>query len=342
MKRKIIFRFLLILAVMAIIISAFIGTAMANDVYDRLTRLYGEDRFETAKVISLYAYDQADTVIIARGDVLFDALAGSTLAGALDAPILLTMPENLPGRTQEAIAELGAANAVILGGEAAVSQPVFERLDEDFEMDVRRYEGENRFETAAEIARGVADELDEDFGDEAFIVSGIVIPDALTIGSYASASGKPILLVRPDGVPEETDEVMNELELTKTTIIGGPAVVSDEVEDKLPDTRRVYGANRLETSVEVAKEYFHPPETVIFAGGLDENLVDAMAGSYLGGMLDAPILYCHGRTDDSVALNYFYTIVTQDTMAYILGGTAAVSEDCEEAIYIGLHPDKSP
>ncbi len=341
MKNKKSFQFLLILVVIAIVNSAYIGAAVASyvDVDERLERLEGEDRFDTAKEISLYAYDQADTVIIARGDVLFDALAGSTLAGVLDAPILLTMPEYLPERTEEAITELGAANAVILGGEAAVWQPVFERLDEDFEMDVSRYEGDNRFETAAEIARGVAVELDENFGDEAFVVSGTVIPDALTIGSYASASGKPILLVHPDRVPEETNEVMDELELTKTTIIGGTAVVSEKVEEKLPDTERVYGENRLETSVEVAKEYFHPPETVIFASGLDENLVDAMAGSYLGGMLDAPILYCH---EASVALKYFYTIVTQDTMAYILGGTAAVSEDCEEAIYIGLHPDLSP
>ena len=57
---------------------------------DPIPRIYGGDRYETAVKVSRVGWDQGSTVILTRGDDFADALAGTPLAYAKDAPILLT------------------------------------------------------------------------------------------------------------------------------------------------------------------------------------------------------------------------------------------------------------
>lgn len=322
-------RKLINLAILGILILLFAGASLAKaeELVEnkQLThRLYGQDRYETAAVSALEAYEQVDRVILARGDKLFDALAGSVLAGVLDAPILLTMPDELHEKTSEVITDLGAQEIVILGGDAAVSPVVAEELANQ-KVEVTRIKGSNRYETAAAVAKQVEKKLGPSFGNQAFIVSGSDVPDAMVVGPYAAANGKPILLAQKDYIPEGTAAALDKLGIDKITVIGGPAAVGENIKNDL-NAERIYGADRYETSIEVAKAYFNEPGKVIIASGNNNNIVDALAGSYLGAKLNAPILYSYKEHLPSVVNEHLKSIMTESTSAYILGGSEALSQ----------------
>ncbi|MFP3339117.1 cell wall-binding repeat-containing protein, partial [Micrococcus sp. SIMBA_131] len=91
-------------------------------------RLSGKDRYETAIEISNEGWEQADTVVITRGDGFADALAGAPLAYKYDAPILLTENHSMDREVQKEIKRLGASKAIVLGGSGAVSNYVAYQL----------------------------------------------------------------------------------------------------------------------------------------------------------------------------------------------------------------------
>ena len=88
----------------------------------------GPNRYATAVEASKESFPEgADTVIIATGLNWPDALAGGSIAGAYEAPILL-VTDVVSDRVEREIARLGAKNAIILGGESAVPASVFKQL----------------------------------------------------------------------------------------------------------------------------------------------------------------------------------------------------------------------
>ena len=52
------------------------------------------------------------------------------------------------------------------------------------------------------------------------------------------------------------------------------------------NVRRIFGANRYETAVEISKDLYEKADTVIIASG--ENFPDALAGGSLAVQIDSP------------------------------------------------------
>ena len=135
----------LALLVTALLLVAFGGAGLAQD--SLVERIDGLDRYQTSAEVAREAYDSAETVLLARGDdegEFADGLAAGVLAGAVDGPILLTEPENLPGEIEEVIEELEANQAYVLGGGAAVSEEVEADL-EDKGLEMERLAGDNQY-----------------------------------------------------------------------------------------------------------------------------------------------------------------------------------------------------
>jgi len=302
---------------------------------DPIERLSGQDRYETAARIAERVYDQADTVIIARGDAAggyADGLAGNVLSGALDAPVLLTSPEFIPVATAEAVETLGASRAIILGGESAVSAGVESGLG----IETVRVAGETREETAAKIAEMAAGETS--LAGFAFIVNSTAPADSLVVGPIAAAQNVPVLQVQANYIPETTREAIKALGINELVVVGGSGVVSHEVYSELGNlasVERVSGQDRYETSVAVAERFYDTAANFIFAGGSDARLSDALAGGYLGAAYDAPVLYVSYTMTSSVE-NYFSRAV--NTRVFILGGTAAVTAEMQKLISDMIQP----
>lgn len=96
--------------------------------------------------------------------------------------------------------------------------------------------------------------------------------------------------------------------------------------------RRISGTNRIETSINIAKETFKGKvRNVIIA--TSENYPDALSGSVLANKLEAPILLVgNSRFDVEKVLSYMKDKMELDGNIYILGGYGAVSKDIEKQI----------
>lgn len=100
------------------------------------------------------------------------------------------------------------------------------------------------------------------------------------------------------------------------------------------ETDRVYGETRYETAFKTADtlkknmgvEKF---DAVVVASGI--NFADALAGSYLAAVKNAPILITKGNTMDSVKA-YIKENLKEGGTVYLLGGTAAVDAAMEKGL----------
>ena len=336
MTRSTKFRFLAAVAVMVGLLAPLLGPAAtpASAVSDVQTeRLGGADRFETAAAVARESHSGADTALIANGLNFPDALAGSTLAGAVNAPILLVAPGSIPAATSAALSDIGVNDVVILGGPAAVSPQVEAQLRQNY--GVTRVEGADRYQTAVAIARraavggvGTVDGL-----RTAFVSTGLNFPDALGAGPLAYESNLPSFLTRTNDLPPEVAQAIRDLNIEHVVILGGTQAVTTNVETQLEaigvSTERLNGRNRAETATFVADFALARLDfdgvNVILARG--DNFPDALAGGPLGGERRAVILLtatpCQLAIETSEWLEAHFGTVSK---IFVLGGPAAICD----------------
>ena len=326
--------------------------ALPDDVVEAV-RHEGRDRYETAARTALASHpDGASTAIIARGDDFPDGLAASYLAGAEDAPILLTAPSQLPFPTQDALQELSVRDAIIVGGPAAVSEDVAARIAELLggEQHVDRVAGQTRFETAAYVFNrvGTAGRLTDLTGDSdtqlttAVVASGRSFPDALAAGPLANAAGVPILLTEPDDLPQIT-RLAIESGVEQILVAGGPVSVGGSVVSQLRAiagvevVHRVSGPDRTATAARLADvtrdQLGWPAAAVSVALGTD--FPDALSLAPAAAGRRAPILLTRS-TDDAGAATFAYVHAACDTVTdgglTIAGGPVAVGPSAERQL----------
>jgi hypothetical protein len=144
----------------------------------QMTRLSGMTRVDTAVEISRERFSSAGldsrAAVVASAYSFPDALAGSTLAGVLGSPILLTSGTSLSPAVALELKRLGVTKVYLLGGRAAVSESVFEALDSLDGVTVERVDGASRVQTAERIASKAAQVGDT--SSVAFIVNSQSFP----------------------------------------------------------------------------------------------------------------------------------------------------------------------
>lgn len=181
-------------------VSASVQAELAQD-YD-VTRVGGDDRFETASAIARFG-DPLDigtlgtsgrTAIVTRADGFADALAGGPVSFAGSFPLLLTRTASLSAEARDALTDLDIEYVLIFGGAAAVSLDV-ENAIEDMGITVQRIGGGDRMETAAMIGDFARDQLSFTL-QSAELARGDIFPDALAGGVRAGVLKMPIVLTR--------------------------------------------------------------------------------------------------------------------------------------------------
>jgi len=269
-------------------------------------RAAGGGRIQTSIEVSRAAYDTAQTVLLARADAYPDALAGSTLATAEGAPLLLNPSDALDPDVAAEIARLGASRVVLLGGETAQGpQVVFELVARG--LTVERIGGASRFETAALVADRVGALVPV---DEFVVVEGGNAepsrgwPDALSASGLAASEGLPILLATADSVPAETAARLRPD--TDVLVVGGVNAIGDGVAAALDQSAgsvtRLAGATRYGTSAAVAEEAVARGldlSTVWVATGL--NFPDALSAGGAAGAVRTTLLLIDGQGLDASA-----------------------------------------
>ncbi|CAH0345160.1 cell wall-binding repeat-containing protein [Bacillus sp. CECT 9360] len=307
-----------------------------------ISRIDGKDRYAVSSKISseLQGLGQmSGTVIIARGDMFPDALAGGPLASAEEAPILLTQTKTLPETVKNEISALEAERAIILGGTGSVSTAVEAELEKLGVTEIERIGGRDRFEVAAGVAEQVSDNMGS---DTAIIASGEVFPDALSASGIAGLEGMPILPVKSGSIPDSIQAfIKSHPEIENFIVVGGPATVKDSVLKKLGEIskgshiERISGKDRYEVAINVAEygieNFGMDLGMVTFARG--DLFPDALSGAPLANYFGAPILLTTTNKLEGKVQAYLMDNTDETDHMYIFGGTGSVSEGTERQLF---------
>ena len=201
---------------------------------------------------------------------------------------------------------------------------------------ITRVAGDNRYLTAVEASHKAFP-----FGASAVVLAtGENWPDALGGSALAGAVRGPILLTPSASLPPEVEAEIVRLGASRVYVLGGTVAVSADVENTLielmgaQDVVRLAGDSRYETAEAVADE------TIALMGSMwGRNVFVATGTDFPDATAAAPIAACYAwpvvlAAPDSTGV-YRPPLALQ---AYILGGTAAVSEVTEGALVAEYGP----
>ena len=288
--------------------------------------LAGDDRFGTAVEVSQIGFpDGADVVFITNGLNFPDALSAGPAAAALDAPMLLVTPSELPTVTKAEIVRLNPLYIIIVGGEGTVHPSVASELAQ-LGAEVHRLAGADRYLTSLQVAYSIFGNLDQPTTATAYFATGGNFPDALAAGPAASNEIGPVIL-QPGGssaIDGSTEQVLFDLGINRAIIAGGPGSFSNQLEQSLVNNfyinqvQRRSGPDRYSTAVAVNKGSFRVADTVFLATG--SNFPDALAGSALAGnsVWKAPIYLVEKECVPVGVLDEISRL--EPTEIYFLGG----------------------
>ena len=295
-------------------------------------RFAGDNRyvtaFKTANFIKLFM-GAPSTVIIANGENFADALAGSYLAAAYGAPILMT---NKKSETITSVLDYIVKNAkagarvYILGGKNAVDESIDAYL-KDRNYDVKRLAGKDRYETNLLILNEVGGKQ-----NHIIVATGTGFADSLS----ASALGKPILLVGNSLTNAQIEYLKQNME-AEIRIIGGTAAVSSKVESQCKNygyVKRIAGANRYETSIKVAENYFHEIDGVTLAYA--QNFPDGLSAGPLAYLSATPLILTDSSKNNKLAMDFVKERKPQ--FGFTVGGSKLITDDTLRNMF-SLLPD---
>lgn len=193
------------------------ANAIADSVLDGLrargievSRISGQDRYATASAVASRFFPNPAGAYYASGVTFADALGGGAAAAHRGWPLLLTAKDSVPAATLTVGTE-----RIVLGGQAAISNAVQSQLG------ARRVAGEDRYATAAAIARDAFATA-----PVAYLATGLNFPDALAGTPAAARDDAPVLLAAQDCVTAATRDAFSRLGGTSRVVLGGTAAVT--------------------------------------------------------------------------------------------------------------------
>ncbi len=302
-----------------------------------LTRLGGSDRYATAAAIARAAFPSGcTTAVVVTGEQFPDALAASSLAGAVDGPVLLTRRDSVPDALASALATgaLGVRDVIIVGGTGAVSDAVKTQL-EQAGYAVTRIEGVDRYDTAANVARETVRRLGAAFSGAVFVTRGDLFPDALAAAPLAYGNGMPVLLVRPDAAPASTKAAIQDLGVTRAWVLGGTGAVADSTAGSLGvPWERINGVDRYATAAALRAKALTEGWTDGSYVGVASGVAfpDGLAGGAAAGAKRGFLLL---TKPDSLPAHIRQALIASQAAAreaVVYGGTGAVNAQVEQLI----------
>lgn len=295
-------------------------------------RTAGGTRYATmAALLPKAPWKAGRTVVLASGSNYPDALAAASLAGAYDAPIVLTEPNSLSVDAADMIEQLSPKVIYVVGGEAAVSKATVDTAAY-YAADgckVFRIAGNTRLETSLAIAKRVRQKSTA--SDTLIVATGFNYADALSVSPFAFTYKAPIFLCGSNGLSADAISYISGAGFKRAILVGGTAVVPERVKQQLTGAgissssiTRLAGATRYETSAKIMSHAVSAGmnvSNVYLATG--RNFPDALAAGPVAGKSRAPLLLV------DPGIEYAHTVLAnyrgKVNVATVVGGTSAVS-----------------
>ena len=301
------------------------------------------DPVETSILYSRQTFGSAEQALVATSFDGADALASGSLqsgvgeAAATDTdgtavtgrPLLFVDPTAGPEQALfEELSRLGVTSIILLGGESAIPPAVADAFEEAGFADVQRMGGTTRVATASLVAEYVLANSDTTtaYLSRAFGTAedtDTAYADSSALGGWAASTGNPILLTATESLSLETSLLLQQGDIERVEIVGGPEAVSDDVEQALVDmgleVNRTEGDTRDQTAVAIADargaaDAGDAPRVIVTEGFAEDFFVNAFAAAAHSGLADAPILLTNG--DD----------LSPATATYLEGAAFAIAD----------------
>lgn len=246
-------------------------------------RIAGDTQYDTASDIAKEGWTQSDYAVLAYGGNFPDALAAGPLAKKYNAPILLTEAQRLSTITKQTLSDLKVKNVIIVGGTAVISSNVENEI-KDLGINVTRLAGQDRYDTAIEIAKKMGDI------QEVVVVSGEDYGDALSVSPIAAEKNIPIILVPNDSLTSSIQNYISSVTIAHTYFIGSDSQINDSVLSQFPNVERITGNDNYTRNVAVIQRFESQLDLsdVVLATG--NGFADALAGSAYAALKKAPVL----------------------------------------------------
>jgi putative cell wall-binding protein len=219
----------------------------------------------------------------------------------------------------------------------------------DHDVSPARLEGENRFATAAEIAR-----FDHPGGSGvALVANGMGFADALAASPLSRSTVAPLLLTQRDVIPAATDQAFEDLGVQEVVLLGGTAAISAELEAALQDrfdrVTRFEGDTRFDTAAAIGASIDASPNASVgeIEGERTAMIVNAfapadavLAGAFAAGQPNPfPVLFTEQGTLTGITEQALTDLSIEHVI--IVGGELAVGSSVEDRLAdLGMNPTR--
>ncbi|MCH3965056.1 MAG: cell wall-binding repeat-containing protein [Clostridium sp.] len=327
---------------MSLVLTTALTTGPAKAAAGSVTRAGGADRYATAAQVATENWAEgSENVVLVSGQGYADSVSASVLAKKLNAPILLTTPDELSADASSALTKLSPKNVYIVGGTASISDAIESGLKGTY-SNVERLGGKDRYDTNLAVAQKLVD-----LGvskDNIIAVAGTGFSDALSVAPVAAAKDEILLLTNNNvaSLSATTDFAKD----ANVTVVGTTNVVSDAVYDALKaDSRVDGGTDRFETNLNVLNKFDSDLKTdkLYAANASGQGYADALVASAVAGKYSAPLVLLD--TEDAAAtsnaVKYIGTKATKTTDLQVVGGTGVVTDSTVSAINNAVNPSNN-
>lgn len=177
-----------------------------------------------------------------------------------------------------------------------------------------RISGENRYETAANVA---STNWTSSSCKNAIIVSGESYADAVSASVLAKTLNAPILFTESESLDSNTQNALEKLKPENIYIIGGTGVVSQSVQNLLSDynVTRLSGENRYSTNLAVADKLVElgvKANKVLVVGG--QGFSDALSTAPIASAKNEILLLADNNENDMEGTAEFVSKNNSDVM----------------------------
>lgn len=220
---------------------------------------------------------------------------------------------------------LGKLPQEIKDGTGPYAAPFYRKVkvvSKEVQTSIERIAGNDRFSTATEISKRLKSK-----SNAVILVNSTRYPDSLTASVLSKKIDAPILLTKADSLTNSVQTEIDRLGAKKLYLIGGNAVLTDELERNLKtkyEVERIGGPTRYETAELVAQRI--GGNNAIVARG--DEYPDALTVSSLALKELIPIYLTRPNMITSTTIDEIKK--RNPTMIYIAGGNIAVSSEIEQ------------
>lgn len=298
----------------------------------KVTRLAGQDRFETATKISQYFGQEGYYAVLVNSEDYPDAVTVAPLAKKFEAPILLVNKDNIPDVVKDELVRLRTKRVFIIGGTGVISENVEKQLTNLGIVLEERIYGQDRFETSTKIAHHLISAT----SNSVYVVEDEDWRNALAMAPVAGWNQCPIILMGKNRVSSFIiRDICNEFhnyyligETNNQNFINNSLyglTYNGLAINSLGDTKE-------NTNIEIYntfKKDIHLEKIYLVSS---EDIPDAMSLGYLAGLEGSMILFIN-QNNLSPIENFLYDKAGEIKELVVVGGEGVLPQSYISKLY---------